>query len=216
MKLYYDVYDPAVGDFTSMSEETKTNVYEKDVEIFYKAFTKKEIPLDENGKKLITRFDQIPLEEYHKSENCQPNGYYYARNYEGLLKDTLFKNYAEHVNTMMNKMNSNQDKLLTILEKLFTFKPLTTAGAGAVAGSGAGAEKDKEELSINPNLDENSLRDLVNTTRQLIVDFIVTCESDFLEGIALFEGIVAVQLAATTKSQIKAIDNISLAYMENH
>ena len=116
----------------------------------------------------------------------------------------------------MNKMNSNQDKLLTILEKLFTFKPLTTAGAGAVAGSGAGAEKDKEELSINPNLDENSLRDLVNTTRQLIVDFIVTCESDFLEGIALFEGIVAVQLAATTKSQIKAIDNISLAYMENH
>jgi len=41
----------------------------------------------------------------------------------------------------------------------------------------------------------------------------VTCEEDFLKGISLFEGIVAVQLAKTTNSQILDLNNTILDYL---
>jgi hypothetical protein len=291
MKLYYDVYDVSVGDFTSMSPETRTNVYEKDVETFYKAFTGKPIPLDENGNKLIYRFDQIPLREFHKTDKCLPNGIL-AQNYEGSLNENLFEKYAAHVNKMLNTMNSNQDKLVEILKKLFTFKILTpeeknkrdrekasqpqasqpqaqasqpqaqVSQPQAQANqpqwqqpepqwqqpepqwqaqqpepqwqaqqpqwqaqqpqapyryeqqAGAESSEEEEEVIINPNLDDDLLKTLVNTTRQLIVELYVTCETDFLEGVTLFEGIVAVQLAKTTQSQISALDNMALEYVK--
>jgi hypothetical protein len=44
-KLYYDEYNYDQGGFVGMTEETRKNVYEKDVETFYRAFTgNKDIP----------------------------------------------------------------------------------------------------------------------------------------------------------------------------
>ena len=73
-----------------------------------------------------------------------------------------------------------------------------------------------ETITINPDLDETLLQSLVNTTRKLIVELYVACENDFLEGITLFESIVAVQLAKTTASQIKLLNDISLDYLDEH
>ena len=73
-----------------------------------------------------------------------------------------------------------------------------------------------ETITINPDLDETLLQSLVNTTRKLIVELYVACENDFLEGITLFESIVAVQLAKTTASQIKLLNDISLEYLDEH
>lgn len=120
LKLYYDVYDPAVGDFTSMSEDMKY-IYEQDVAVFYETFTGKPLPTDENGQTEIKRFGDIPLREYHKNEKCKPDGMF-TQNFEGSLNDEpLFKKYAVHMKKMMNTMNTNQDKLLAILKQLFIF-----------------------------------------------------------------------------------------------
>jgi hypothetical protein len=194
MKLYYDVYDPVVGDFTSMSDEMKM-AYKEDVGTFYKTFTGKPIPTDENGDPLITRFEEIPLHEFHKSNECKPNGIY-NKNFEGSLKDSLFKKYADHMLVMMNHMNSNQNKLLDILNKLFIF-PKT----------------EEDAVRINPDLDDTLLQSLVNSTRKLIIELYVTCEADFLQGIILFESIVAVQLAKTTASQIKFLNNMAVEHL---
>ena len=70
-----------------------------------------------------------------------------------------------------------------------------------------------EEIILNPDLDEEMLTVLINSARQLIVQLYVTCEEDFLKGISLFEGIVAVQLAKTTNSQILDLNNTILDYL---
>ncbi len=73
-----------------------------------------------------------------------------------------------------------------------------------------------EEIILNPDLDEEKLTSLINSARQLIVQLYVTCEEDFLKGISLFEGIVAVQLAKTTNSQIRILDDLILDYLAEH
>jgi len=69
---------------------------------------------------------------------------------------------------------------------------------------------------IHPNLDPTLLQSLINTTRQLIVELYLTCETDFLQGIVLFESIVAMQLAKTTNSQIKLLNDLTMDYLVEH
>ena len=126
-KLYFDKYDYDHGGFVGMTEKMRKTVYEKDVETLYKAFTGNDkIPLDDKGEKTIKTFTQIALRNYKNSEGCNPGGKY-TKAYEGTLKEKLFYEYAMHVNDMMNNVNKNQDKLLGIIDRLFSFNinPLT-------------------------------------------------------------------------------------------
>jgi flagellar biosynthesis GTPase FlhF len=366
MKLYYDVYDEKLKDFTKMSPEM-IKQYQADVETFYKTFTGKEITTDENGNKNITKFEQIPLREFHNSDGCKPEGIY-TKPYEGSLnrefgKENLFEKYANHVNKMMNTMNTNQDSLLGILKQIFVFKtpekkeevkeednkkkeaelkkeeeednkkkedernkekketeqnikaetdkkelagpdiiqgfgqapgpgpgpganaanapaanapgananaPAANAPAANAANANANAanananapaapapvnkpvdaaaidkpiedankpladdaaaniglnktqaaggskEDEIEEATINPNLDQDLLDRLINSARKLIVNLYITCENDFMEGIHIFEAIVAVQLGKTTNSQINILNNLYLEYLAEH
>ena len=120
IKLYYDVYDEEKKEFTSMSELMKKK-YQEDVEQFYTTFTGKQISRDENDQPTITRFDQIPLREFHKNDKCKPDGML-RQNVEGSMNDNLFKKYAMHINKMINKMNNNQNSLLKVLKEIFIFK----------------------------------------------------------------------------------------------
>jgi hypothetical protein len=329
MNLYYDEYDQTAGVFNKMSAQMQ-QIYEKDVATFYKAFTNKDIPTDENGEPTIKRFDQIPLREFHKNEKCKDAGIF-TQNYEGSMNDKLYQTYALHINTMLNNMNDTYNKLLTILKQLFKFqapetikaekkeekkeeeekksekkesekspetqgnivianmeaaeggpavggpalggpalggpgeavgdkpvgdKPVgdKTVGDKLVGGPGqavgdktvgdkptqveetapTGAENKpgvkltKEEpvqvggadtsemVIIHPNLNPDLLQTLVNSTRQLIVRLYVGCEKDFLQGIVLFESIVAMQLAKTTNSQIKLLNDLTTDYLVDH
>ena len=378
MKLYYDVYDEEKGEFTKMSPEM-IKIYQADVETFYKAFTGKEVETDENGNKKISKFEQITLKEFHKSDGCKPEGIY-TKPYEGPLnaqfgKENLFEKYATHVNKMMNTMNDNQDKLLGIVKKLFKFKkpnkkkeeekkkkeeedkkkleeeekkkkeeeekkkaaepivkveekpgaetavsekdvagPNIIQGIGPIAAAnnapanvpvaavgdvkpaavgdvkpvpavgdvkpaavgdvkevavgdvkevaadvkpevaadvkpevadtkpkavtvdvkpepieqsagaepieqsaGAGNTPDEiEDVTINPDLDEKLLDSLINSARKIIVNLYITCENDFIEGIHIFEAIVAAQLGKTTNSQINILNHMTLDYLAEH
>lgn len=336
MKLYYDVYDDKKGAFTSMSPEAKIS-YQADVDAFYMAFTGKEIETDENGDKKITKFEQIPLREFHKTDGCKPDGIY-TTSYEGSLrkefgKENLFEKYANHVNKMMNSMNANQNNLFGILKKLFKFQkhkepekkeekveekekkveekkekekkekveekekdkdtaiakdtgtaaPMPVVFQGPGQGQAQGQEQaqvapdptkaapepaempdptkampigpavvaepaikpaatvaepiqegvklptplQNEQVGggsnndppldaiINPDLDGELLQTLIDSARKLIVNLYISCETDFLEGLHIFEAIVATQLGKTTNSQIKYLDELTLEYLGN-
>jgi hypothetical protein len=191
-KLYFDKYDYDHGGFVGMTEKMRKTVYEKDVETLYKAFTGNDkIPLDDKGEKTIKTFTQIALRNYKNSEGCSPGGKY-TKAYEGSLKETLFYEYANHVNDMMNNVNTNQDKLLGIIDRLFSFNinPLTKT----------------KEIVVKPSLTEKKLEDIVVETRTIIQDLYKNCELDFLKGLKLFEDIINKTIKDTTLIQIKELE----------
>ena len=193
-KLYYDVYDYDQGGFTGMSDKMRKEVYEKDVETFYKAFSGySSIPVDANGNKTIKKFSDISLKDYHKSEGCKYDGVY-NKSYSGSLKDKLFKSYAEHINKMMETTTNNQNKLLAIIDELFSFNVDPLSG--------------KKQIVVNPKLSEQKLQEVVETTRKIIIELYLTCEKQFLEGLEIFEAIVEKQILDTSKEQIKELEKV--------
>jgi len=192
-KLYYDKYDYDHGDFIGMTDTMRADVYEKDVANFYKAFTGKDIPLDNKGKKTITKFSQIPLKDFHKLPGCKPEGLYNkSSGYKGSLKDKLFKDYADHVKTMMNVTTENQNKLLEIIDILFVFNTNILTN--------------KKEIVVSPTLTEKKLQTIIEMARKLIIELYITCENDFLKGLEIFEAIVEKQIIDTSKEQIKMLE----------
>ena len=184
--LYNDIYDYEMGKFTSMSENMKKQ-YKTDLQTFYTAFTgNKNMPDD------VIKFSQIKLRDYHNSAGCQP-GNVYNKEYEGTLTGSgLFKKYADHVNKMIIEANSNQDKLLEIVDKLFVFT--------------VNNETLKKEITINPKLDDKLLQELTDKARDIIIKLYVKCEEDFVKGLQMFEAIVENQLKEVTKHQIDNLE----------
>jgi len=191
-ELYNDNWDPIEGEFIGMTENTRKNVYQKDVEKFYKAFTgEKQIPLDENGKPKITSFSQIPLRDFHRSEGCQRDGAF-TKKYEGSSGNKLFTDYANNIKQMMQTTTNNQNKLLVIIDKLFTYAvdPYT-----------------KEQIIvINPTLKEGSLQVITDEARKLIINLYITCETDFMKGMHIFEAIVEKKIIDSSQSQIENLE----------
>lgn len=191
-KLYYDKYDFDVGGFTGMTDKMRKEVYEKDVETFYKIFTgNKEIPKDGLGNPKIRSFKDIPLRDFHKSKGCTKDGVY-NRSYTGKLKNKLFSQYAEHIKAMMQTTEINQNKLISVLDKLFVIvlNPNTK----------------KKETVINPSLNEKVLQELIDIARNVIVEMYVKCEDDFIKGLQIFEAIVEKQIMDTSQIQIKNME----------
>jgi len=217
LKLYYDQYDDEEGDYIGMSKNMKS-IYETDLDNFHKTFTGKVIPLDEDGNKTITNFDQIPLNDNY--EICKENDNL-TKTYEGTLKDKLFREYALHIKEMTNQMNKNQDKLLNTLNELFTFKKhrkTKKENMQMPQEDLVGGIKDVDDVTVklNPDLDDTLLKSLIYSTRKHIVEMYITCENDYLKGITLFEGIVAAQLANTTTSKIRLLTDLIIDYLPNN
>jgi hypothetical protein len=191
--LYFDKYDYDQGGFTGMTEKMRKEVYEKDVETFYKTFTGvSKIPVDNKGNKLISKFSDIRLKDYHSSKGCEADGNF-RMSYKGTLKERLFKKYADHTKKMMQTATENQNKLIAVIDQLFVFSinPLNN----------------KHEVVINPKLNETGLQKIVVDTRNIIVNMYKKCEEDFYIGLEIFEAIVEKQILDTSKAQIKEVES---------
>lgn len=189
-KLYYDVYDIQTGEFVKMSEEMK-RVYQKDVKTFYKTFYGDTATMPEN----MTFFSDITLTDYAKDNSgCAVDGIY-TTPYKGSLSDTLFRAYATHIKKMEARMINNQNKLLKVLDELFT----TT--------SKKKEEKEKmtEIITLNPDLNDRKLERLAETTRTLIIQLFITCENDYKEGIKIYQQIVDNQLKNLIPGKVKKL-----------
>ena len=77
---------------------------------------------------------------------------------------------------MLNNAKENQNKLVSILGKIFV-KNINKATR-------------REEFSLNPSLTRKSLDNIVIETRKLIIHLYLECEKDFRKGIKLFERLV--------------------------
>ena len=195
--LYYDQYDYTEGKFVGMSPEMQAK-YKADLQLFYKSFTGKD-KLPSEYKK----FSDIRLRDYHNSEGCQgaPNNQY-LKEYVGSSSDSNFKAYASHIQKMINNATNNQNALIKIIDQLFAFAE--------------NPQTQKKEITINPNLTEDKLDQIVNMARDLIVKLYIKCENDFVKGLELFEAIVESQLMVVTQNQIKNLESTLQSTIDNN
>jgi chemotaxis protein histidine kinase CheA len=201
-QLYQDIYDYERGVFNGMSPNMRKQ-YNSDLLTFYKEFTgndkiKTVEKPSENGKTElvpeITRFSQIPLKSYHRSDGCKPDGYF-TKEKTGTLKNKLFSDYANHIKRMLINAEYNQNKLLIILDQIFSVS--------------VNSESEEKKILINPTLTEDKLDNLINETRRIIIDLYISCEEDFVKGLKIFEAIVGKQLLDTSISQMDQLENIA-------
>jgi hypothetical protein len=186
MKLYLDDnYDYSNGSFMGMSDSTKTQ-FMKDLKLFYTAFTGNETMPSE-----ITKFSDIKLRDYNKKNGCQGANPIFKNKYTLNKKDKLFIDYAENTKKMIQTAADNQSKLLSIINELFTFIIDPYSG--------------KKVIRINPKLNDELLQKSVEKTRRLIVDLYVKCETDYVNGVKLYEAIVESKILETTQKQIETL-----------
>ena len=199
-RLYNDVYDYQAGKFTGMSDQMREE-YNKDLTILYKSFTgKDEMP------ESIHSFSQIPLRDFRSMNGCnaEPNNQYMLE-YEGTAKQKLFVQYANHIKETMDTASKNKDALIAILDKLFVFA--------------VNPQTKKPEITINPKLTDPNLSAIVNETQKLIINLYVTCESNFIKGLEIFEQIINEQIKQQTQKKIDGLKtdmlSVSMPGMSN-
>lgn len=186
MRLYLDdKYDYSNGTFTGMSEETERQ-FQKDLKLFYTAFTGNEEMPD-----TIKKFSDIKLRDYSKRPGCQPPTSVLKGKYTLNKKDELYVKYAENIKKMIQTAADNQYKLLEVINQLFTYVNDPYSG--------------KRVIRINPKLTESSLQKTVEKTRKLIIDLYIKCETDYVNGVQLFEAIVESKIVETTQKQIETL-----------
>ena len=190
MQLYYDDnYDYETGKFSSMSETSK-NLFEENLQHFYKVFS--------NGKdkpENISKFSDIKLRDFHNQPECQGENPVFETDVKGTFTNELFRQYAENIKGMIQKTNENQERLLQILNRLFAY---TTD-----------PQTKKKIIRVNPKLNEQMLQDVVLETREIVVKLYLTCESDFIKGVKIYEAIIEQMILETAQNQIKTFQKMS-------
>jgi hypothetical protein len=196
MRLYLDdKYDYSNGEFTGMSDATKTQ-FMKDLKLFYTAFTGNEKMPPE-----ITKFSDIKLRDFSKKPGCQGETPFFKAKYNLNVKDKLFIEYANNIKNMIQNASNNQSKLLSIINQLFTYvvDPYTN----------------KKVIRVNQKLNEDMLQKAVDKTRSLIVDLYIKCELDYVNGIKIYEAIVESKILETTQKQIDNLKSEANKIVQN-
>jgi len=183
--LYYDEYDydpasPTAGTYYRMSTKMK-EIYKKDVHSFYKAFSGETVVPEG-----INDFCDIYTFDFSRLVTCKDNEKHFS--YKGTKNDVSIKNYGKQLNEMMISTSENQKKLLTIIDKMFSFQ--------------VNIDKKVKELSINPILNNESLKDLITETREIIVKMFINCENNYKKSINLFRAITVDKALVRDRSRI--------------
>lgn len=184
--LYFDKFDYKTGAFSSMRESTKKK-YKEDVEKFYKAFTGKDTMPEEP----INSFSDIKLSAFDKNDVCSTRNPKKEK-VTGNLKDELFQKYALTLQGMVKKSYNVQERLLEIINQMFTFD--------------VDKKENKRVVRIHPKLNESLLSEIIDKTRTLILNYYLTCEKDYTKAVKLYETIVNNQIRETTMNQVEDLE----------
>ena len=197
-KLYYDIYDFGTGKFNSMSKKAKS-AYQRDLKTFYQTFTGKKnfSSWNSSGKQ---QFKDIPLIAYHETEACKDVDSAWQKSYTGSTSNPLFIKFADNVKNMMKNTKTNQQKLLSVLDKLFVWVDSPSEY------SSSGNDLENKMVTINPKLTSKSLQELVDQTRKLIINIYLQCEKEYQEGLRLFEAIVGERMLQNSISKKEALE----------
>ena len=190
MQLYLDdKYDYSNGTFTGMSPETEKQ-FKKDLKTFYTAFTGNEVMPPE-----INKFSDIKLRDYKQNNGCVGQDPIFKKSYLIDKNNKLFIEYANNIKNMIVSASSKQKDLLAIINELFSFveDPYSK----------------KKKIRVNPKLTEESLQKIIEKSRKTIVELYIKCESDYVNGIKMYEAIVEAKILETTKKQIENLQKQS-------
>jgi hypothetical protein len=182
MNLYNDKYDAETGEFKNMTEATKKQ-FDSDLKLFYEAFTGLEMTPD------IKQFSDIKLRNYKNRRGCRGDEGVYRTESELPVSDSLYVQYANNLNTMINTAATNQSELLSVIDDLFVYST---------------SDKTKK-TRVNPKLTEEKLQKCVEKTRGLIIKLYMQCETDYVNGIKIYEAIIQKKIFDTTVNQIKSM-----------
>jgi hypothetical protein len=131
------------------------------------------------------------LRDYNKKNGCQGANPIFKNIYTLNKKDKLFVDYAENTKKMIKTAADNQSKLLSVINDLFTYVIDPYSG--------------KKVIRVNPKLNDDLLQKAVEKSRRLIVDLYVKCETDYVNGVKLYEAIVESKIIETTQKQIETL-----------
>jgi chromosome segregation ATPase len=106
-----------------------------------------------------------------------------------------FSNYAAHIRTMAGNADKFKAKLLEVVDKLFL----------VVKND---ATSNQAKITIHPALSNEMLNQLVNQTRDIIVQLYLGCERDFYTGIKLLRVIIEEKMQETMEA---ALENLKTA-----
>jgi hypothetical protein len=184
-QLFNDKYDADFGGFVERSKDM-SNTYKNAVKKLYGAFASSESSGD------INKLSEIPLRDFHNSSGCSTTDGIYKKSFTGNVKDKLFVKYADNIKEMTKKIASNEKKLISIIDELFTFdiNPITK----------------RKEVVINSSLDEDGLQNIVKKTRNYIIQLYSECEDDFLKGLDIFADIAMKHRADASKDQLDELE----------
>ena len=193
MELYLDdAYDYTSGKFTGMLPKTQ-QIFREDLKIFYDEFTgnDKNKPMPPE----ITKFSDIKLKSFQNTPNCKGDDPILRRPVKGNTSNKLFFSYANNLKQMIQTANSNQNKLLNVLNEIFVYT--------------VDPQTNKKKIRISPTLTEAKLQQIVIETRALIIKLYVKCEIDYTTGVKMYESIVNSQILETAKNQIKTLETMA-------
>jgi hypothetical protein len=191
-ELYDSSVEPTIQE---MSPEMK-KTYDNDLELFYITFSG-----NETKPNNINAFSDIPLSMYDKKvflhKSILKNQY--SNN------DGLFVDYANNIKQMIQKANMNQQKLLHIMDEIFSFLYVKNSKHGEHG-------EHEKQFRINPTLTTTKVREITEKTRKLIIDLYINCELDYLNGAKIFEALVSSKILDTTKKQIEFLEKEQMNY----
>nr|UZT29197.1 hypothetical protein [Nucleocytoviricota sp.] len=191
-RLYYDLFNFKFGTFNNMSQSAQTD-YNNDLLDFYNVFTGSSITNISELKNLnppITKFSDIQIDYKNILKNTCDK-YDNKKNISGRSRD--FREYAVRLQTMIKNTKANQDKLLDILNQLFYVKK----------------NNYPIEITINKNLNNQSLDKLVVETRLLIKNMYIQCDKDYRNVLKIFQIIVDKLELTTLTRQEEQMNNLS-------
>jgi hypothetical protein len=190
MQLYLDdKYDYSNGTFTGMSPETEKQ-FKNDLKTFYTAFTGIETMPPE-----ITKFSDIKLKDYQSKSGCQGENPLFKQSYSISKNDELFVKYASNIKEMIGTAASKQNELLSIINDLFIFVP--------------DPYTKKNKIRVNPKLTDELLQKNIVKARKIIIELYVKCETDYVNGLKIYEAIVEKKILETTQKQINTLQKES-------
>jgi hypothetical protein len=172
-ELFLDKYNYDLGIFDKMSESMEKK-YKEALTSFYQAFTNTKDKLPENIKK----FSDIKLHSFHSEDSCLKDGSL-TKTYNLKKGDKKFEEYGRHLKEMYSKIESKQEKIMDILKSIFVLVK--------------SSDSKEENITINPNLNYESLELLIIQTQDLILKMYVDCESDYFKGFTILQNIIKTQ-----------------------
>jgi hypothetical protein len=140
----------------------------------------------------IIKFSDIKFRDYRKRASCQGENPMLRQKYTLNVKDKLFVDYADNIKNMISNAADNQSKLLEIINEIFTYVIDPYSG--------------KKVIRINPKLTDELLQKCIEKARRFIIQLYIKCETDYVEGVKLFEAIVEAKILETTEKQIKNLE----------